>query len=325
MEQVRLESLAGGGWSSSAVTIGNFDGVHRGHQALATSATRWARAHGGRAVVLTLDPHPARVLAPQRAPRLLTTAEQRSELLQALGIDILAVLPFTPQIRHLEAEAFAREVLARALGARFVAVGEGFRFGHGRRGDVPGLRRLGAELGFEVEAVAPVVHDGGPVSSSRVREAVVRGSVEEARALLGRPYFVDGTVVEGERRGRTLGFPTANLESENEILPGAGVFAARCRLARGEWVPAVVNVGRRPTFGGREVSVEAHLLGFDGDLYGSRLRIAFHARLRGEQRFDGPEALAARIRKDISHAEALLAGIGTEERIFGGGGDDSGT
>jgi riboflavin kinase/FMN adenylyltransferase len=312
MERVRLERLAGRGWSSPAVTIGNFDGVHRGHRALAAAAKRWARAHGGRAVVLTFDPHPARVLAPERAPRLLTTAKQKAELLEALGIDILAVLPFTPELQHLEADEFARRVLAGALGARQVAIGEGFRFGHDRRGDVAMLRRLGVELGFGVEDVAPVLHDGRPISSSRAREALLRGAVEEARDLLGRRYFVDGLVVDGERRGRTLGFPTANLDPENEILPGAGVFVARCRLARGEWRWAVVNVGRRPTFGGGEVSVEAHLLGFDGDLYGSPLRIAFHARLRGEQRFEGPEALVAQIRKDVSRARALVAEIDSE-------------
>jgi riboflavin kinase/FMN adenylyltransferase len=309
MERVRLDSLADRGWSSPAVTIGNFDGVHRGHQTLAAAAIGWARAHGGRAVALTLDPHPARVLAPTHAPPLLTTMDQKAELLEAVGVDTLAVLPFTPELQRLEAEDFARKVLAGAIGARRVAVGEDFRFGHDRRGDVSTLRRLGRVLGFEVEEVAPVLHGGRPISSSRVREALLEGAVEEAQDLLGHPYFMDGTVVVGERRGHTLGFPTANLDSENEVVPGAGVFAARCRLAGGQWMGAVVNVGRRPTFGGHDVSVEAHLLGFEGDLYGSRLRIEFRGRLRGERRFPGPEALVAQIRKDVSRAEALLAEI----------------
>jgi riboflavin kinase/FMN adenylyltransferase len=318
MERVRLDSLAGRGWPSPAVTIGNFDGVHRGHQALTAAAIRWARAHGGRAVVLTLDPHPARVLAPGHAPPLLTTLDQKAELLEAVGIDMLAVVPFTPGLQQLEAEDFARRVLAGALGARMVIVGDGFRFGHDRRGDVPALGRLGAELGFEVEGVAPVLHGGRPISSSRVREALVQGQVEEAQALLGRAYFMDGVVVEGERRGRTLGFPTANLDSENEVVPGAGVYVARCRRAGGPWSGAVVNVGRRPTFGGRDVSVEAHLLGFEGDLYGSRLRIEFHRRLRGEQRFEGPDALVTQIRTDVARAQAFLAESPAEGRIVGG-------
>jgi riboflavin kinase/FMN adenylyltransferase len=289
------------------VTIGNFDGVHRGHVALIDSAARWAEPEGGHTVVLTLDPHPARLLDPARAPATLTTLDQKGELLAALGVDAFVVLPFTAELARRPAEEFVRQVLVRALEARMVVVGEDFRFGHRRRGDVAALESLGAQLGFGVRAVAPVVHGGRPVSSSRVREALARGQVEEARLLLGRPFFIDGRVVEGERRGRTLGFPTANLETPNETLPQGGVYAARCRVPSGRWVPAVVNIGRRPTFGGGAVSVEAHLIDFDADLYGADLRTEFAERLREERRFEGPEPLVAQIHEDVSRARAAMA------------------
>lgn len=307
MERVRLESLAPRGWPSPAVTIGNFDGVHRGHQALIDSAARWAAPEGGHTVVLTLDPHPARLLDPARAPATLTTLDQKGELLAALGVDAFVVLPFTAELARRPAEEFVRQVLVQALEAKMVVVGEDFRFGHRRRGDVAALEALGARLGFGVQAVAPVLHGGRPVSSSRVREALGRGQVEEARLLLGRPFFVDGRVVVGERRGRTLGFPTANLETPNETLPLEGVYAARCRVPSGRWVKAVVNIGRRPTFGGGTVSVEAHLIDFDGDLYGADLRTEFAERLREERRFEGPEPLVAQIREDVSRARAVVA------------------
>lgn len=307
MEQVRLESLTARGWPSPAVTIGNFDGVHRGHQALVAVAARGARSQKGTLVALTFDPHPGRLLDPQRGLATLTTLAQKEELLGRLGVQRLAVLPFTEELARLPPEEFARAVLAGALGARRVVVGEDFRFGQGRRGDVKTLGALGEDLGFEVEAVSAVLHGDRPVSSSRIRAALRAGNVEEAQALLGRPFFIDGTVVEGERRGRLLGFPTANLETENEILPCHGVYAARCRLSTGEWLPAVANFGRRPTFGANLPSAEAHIIDFDRDIYGEGLRLEFHARLRDEQRFPGPEALVAQIGKDVERARALVA------------------
>jgi riboflavin kinase/FMN adenylyltransferase len=307
MNQVRLESLAPREWPSPAVTIGNFDGVHRGHRTLIDAAARWAEAERGTVVVLTLDPHPARLLDPERAPTTLTTVEQKGELLAALGVDVFAVLPFTAALAERSAEDFVRRVLVQALGARRVVIGEDFRFGHRREGDVGRLRALGEEHGFGVEALAPVVHEGRPISSSRVREALARGEVAEARALLGRAFFLDGKVVAGERRGRTLGFPTANLDTPNETLPRVGVYAARCRVPSADWIPAVVNIGRRPTFGGGGVSVEAHLIDHDADLYGADLRTEFVARLRDERRFDGPGELVAQIGEDVARARTLVA------------------
>lgn len=312
MDRVRIERLSPLGWPSPAVTVGNFDGVHRGHRALVSAAVARAHESGGVSVVLTFDPHPARVLGPGRAPAALTTLAQKEELLGRLGVDHLAVLPFDAEVARLPPDAFAREVLHGALGAGHVVVGESFRFGHRREGDARLLATLGQDLGFSVRALPPVLEEGAPVSSSRVRDELGRGDVRTAQALLGRPYFVDAPVVRGDGRGRTIGVPTANLEPENEILPAGGVYAARCRVSAGAWHAAVVNLGHRPTFGGTDATVEAHLIDFEGDLYGSRVRLEFHERLRGEQRFDGPQALVARIREDVAQARALLSGPGGE-------------
>jgi riboflavin kinase/FMN adenylyltransferase len=234
------------------------------------------------------------------------TVAQRAEILGSLGISRLAVLPFTRELSHRSAEEFVHEVLVQALGSRVVVVGFNFRFGRDRAGDVAALQALGQRLGFQVRAVAPVLSDGVPVSSTRVREAIVRGAVEAARELLGRPFFVDGAVVRGVGRGRRLGIPTANLDPLNEILPGGGVYAARCRVGGGELAPAVVNVGRRPTFGGGAMLLEAHLLDFEGDLYGRMLRVAFERRLRDETRFPDAEALRKQILRDVEQARRVL-------------------
>ncbi len=316
MQRVRLESLEPRGWPAPVVTVGNFDGVHRGHQALVAAAVLGARSTGGVSVVLTFDPHPSRVLSPDRAPEALMTVDQKEELLSRLGVDRLALLPFTTEISRLAPEEFARRVLQRALGARRVVVGSNFRFGRGRAGDIALLRRLGDELGFEAQAVEPVWHEGAPISSTRIREALARGAVGAARELLGRAFFVDGEVVLGDGRGKLLGVPTANLALRNETLPRPGVYAATCRLLpAGGPRAAVVNLGRRPTFGGGETTLEAHLLDFSGDLYGAILRVEFQERLRDERRFDGPEALVKQIRDDIEAARAVLgASDGTVEK-----------
>jgi riboflavin kinase/FMN adenylyltransferase len=306
MERVRLDKLSPRGWAGTAVTVGNFDGVHRGHQALVREAVSGARAASGTAVALTFDPHPSRVLSPERALASLMTLDQKAEVLAGLGVDRLAVLPFTREVAEKTPEAFAREVLAVALGARLVVVGSNFRFGRAREGDVGQLEALGRALGFAVRAVEPVWHAGGPISSSRVREALARGAVASARELLGRSFFVDGLVMRGDGRGRGMGIPTANLEVVNETLPRAGVYACRVRLPDGAELAAVANLGRRPTFGGEATTLEAHLLDFEGDLYGADLRVAFVERLRDERRFPGPDALVAQIRADVAEARRVL-------------------
>jgi len=308
MEVVRLDSREPRGWSEAALAVGNFDGVHRGHQALVALAVRDARTAGGTSVVLTFDPHPSRVLSPDRAPSSLMTLEQKAEVLAGLGVDRLAVLPFTVELSRQEPEEFARHVLQRTLAARVVVVGSSFRFGRGRTGDLAMLRRLGEQLGFQVHGLRPVMSRGGPISSTRIREALSRGAVEAASDFLGRRFFVDGVVVRGEGRGRTLGIPTANFDLVNETVPGAGVYACWCRvLGDGSPArPAAVNVGHRPTFGGGVTTVEAHLLDYEGDLYGRRLRVEFAERLREERAFPGPEALVAQIRSDLGEARRVL-------------------
>jgi riboflavin kinase / FMN adenylyltransferase len=308
MRIVRLDGVAARDWADAALSVGNFDGVHRGHQALAAAVVAEARRLQSPGLVLSFDPHPSRVLAPERAPATLMTLEQRAEVLGGLGVDRLVVLPFTRALSQVSPEAFARSVLVDLLGARAVVVGANFRFGHGRVGDVLRLSELGEELGFRVVGVPPVVAEGSPISSTRVREALGRGDVSAAGALLGRPYFVDGAVVPGLGRGRTLGVATANLDPVNETLPSSGVYACHARVAgeQGTGHAAVVNLGRRPTFGGGSLQLEAHLLDFDGDLYGRRLRLFFVERLREERAFEGPQALVRQIELDIASARAVL-------------------
>jgi riboflavin kinase / FMN adenylyltransferase len=288
------------------VAVGNFDGVHRGHQSLVAATLAEARRRGRAAVVLTLDPHPARLLTPERAPAALLTLPQKAEILESLGADALAVLPFTHAVAAQAPGAFAAEVLLRGLAASVVVVGENFRFGHDRVGTLDTLEGLGRELGFEVSGVPAVLHDGAPISSSRVRTAITLGEVEEAALMLGRSPLLDGQVVAGEGRGRTIGIPTANVLSYNEIKPAKGVYACRARLASGAWHLAVVNVGERPTFGGVGVTIEAHLLDFQGDLYGETLRLLFDGRIRREQRFSSADELVAQIQHDIATARRLL-------------------
>jgi riboflavin kinase/FMN adenylyltransferase len=308
MEIVRLDTLDPLGWPRPAVTAGNFDGVHRGHQMLVAAAVADAREAGGTAVVLTFDPHPSRVLSPDRAPSTLMTVDQKAEILGELGVDRLAVLPFTLDLSRKTPEEFARSVLVGALGAGLVVVGSNFRFGRGRGGDVETLRGLGSALGFRVHGLEPVMHEGAPVSSSRIREALARGAVDAARALLGRRFFVDGSIVRGAGRGRTLGIPTANLDLWNETLPRGGVYACWCRIeGQPQRHRAVVNVGRRPTFGGGETTVEAHLLDFQEDVYGRGARLEFEMRVRDERPFPSAAALVEQIRADVEDARRALA------------------
>jgi riboflavin kinase / FMN adenylyltransferase len=317
LEVVRLETLEPRSWPRPAVAVGNFDGVHRGHQALVAQAVADARASKGTAVVLTFDPHPSRVLAPERAPATLMTLEQKAEWLFRLGVDRVAVLPFTPLLAAQPATEFAHRVLHGALQATTVVVGAAFRFGHGRAGDVALLRRLGRSLGFRVHGMRPVFHQGAPISSSRVREALARGDVAGAAEMIGRLFAIDGRVVQGVGRGRTLGIPTANLAPLNEMLPGNGVYACWLRVGgpgRPVW-PAAANVGRRPTFGGAETTVEAHVIGVDEDMYGQTARLAFQARLRPEETFPGAEALVAQIRRDVARAREELGAAGIPDGI----------
>jgi riboflavin kinase/FMN adenylyltransferase len=278
------------------VAVGTFDGVHLGHREVIRGAD----------TVLTFEPHPLSVIAPARAPRLLTTLERKAELVAGLGVEELVVVPFDREFAERSAQRFVDEVLARALRATHVSVGENFRFGHGAKGD-PALLR--ADGRFETR-VAPLLEvDGEVVSSSHIRGLVLGGAVEYADRLLGAPFTITGEVVHGDKRGRELGFPTANLiPAEGYVTPGHGVYACRATTADGRTYAAATNVGVRPMFvTGRGELIEAYLLDFDADIYGTDLRIAFLKRLRGEKRFDSVEALVEQMGRDVDEAREVAA------------------
>jgi len=319
---VRGSAALGAPPRRAVLTIGNFDGIHIGHRAILRTVTDRARALDGEAVVYTFDPHPRKVLQGARAPGLLTTTEQKLELLAAEQIDLVVLEPFTVEFARTPPEQFVRECVHARLAPREVYVGYDFHFGHDREGSMRTLTELGPRLGFAVTIIPEVTIGSRDVSSTRIRERLAAGEVEEAALLLGRPHAIRGRVVAGERRGRTLGFPTANLEPETEVLPGHGVYAGRVRLlddppaagspagpARGARFGAVTNVGRRPTFepDGRPLA-EAHLLDFRGDLYGRRIEVTFESRLREERRFAGADELREQIARDADEARRRLAG-----------------
>jgi len=312
--------------SGTVVTIGNFDGVHRGHLQLIARTCELAAAHDARAVVLTFYPHPAALLRPDHVPPMLQALGERVAQLRAQGIDEIVVLPFDATLAALDAEDFVDQVLVGRLGAVGVVVGENFRFGRGAMGDVGTLVELGTMRGIVVEPVGLVRADDNVLSSTALRARLAEGDVDAVARGLGRPFTLQGEVVHGEARGRTIGFPTANVAvADGLALPGDGVYACWASIGAdgrdaedgvtaavaAEVHPAVVNVGRRPTFDGTGRTVEAHLLDVPAglDLYGRRLTLAFVGRIRGEQRFDGPEALIARIHEDVVAARGLLGTV----------------
>jgi riboflavin kinase/FMN adenylyltransferase len=290
-----------------AVAIGNFDGVHLGHQAILAELLARGRESRLATAVVCFEPLPKEFFAGREAPARLMRLRDKAERIAKAGVDELRVLRFDARLAALEAEDFIERVLIGALGARQVVIGEGFRFGHGRRGDVAMLRRAGAHAGFGVGAVAPRMAGGRPVSSTRVREALAAGRLEEAATLLGRTFTIAGRVVAGEKLGRRLGFPTANLRLHRRVSPLAGIFAVRASGAGFERHPAVASVGTRPTVGGKEWLLEVHLFDVDADLYGQRLEVEFVARLRDELRFDDLEAMTAQMHDDARLARRLLA------------------
>ncbi len=298
--------------TSVVCTIGVFDGVHRGHREVIDTVRRSADELGLASAVVTFDGHPAHVVRPDSAPRLLTTLDQKLELLEAQGVDYVYLVHFDHERARTSAADFARQVFAESLHARRVVVGEDFHFGRAREGDVAALRGFGRHLGFEVVALPLVRHRPDatePVSSTAIRRALADGDVEAAAAMLGRHHEARGRVVEGDRRGRTIGFPTANLPVPGIMAwPADGVYAAWCTRADGTRWPAAVNIGSRPTFHDRDESrvLEAHLIDFDGDLYGEEIRVAFVNRLRGERRFSGVDELVRQLERDVEQARELL-------------------
>ncbi|MBX7192338.1 MAG: bifunctional riboflavin kinase/FAD synthetase [Sandaracinaceae bacterium] len=305
----------------SVVVPGNHDGVHRGHVALLARARELAAARGARVVALTFDPHPLALIAPERAPTPLTTIERRAELLVRAGADDVVVARFDRAYAELSAEDFVSQELVARLGACAVLVGADYRFGKGRKGEPGLLRALGAEGGFDVEVIDAVGSGAvARISSTTVREALREGDLARTRELLGRVHELEGVVVEGHRRGRTIGFPTANLEGVKVMLPPDGVYAIVARVLEGPrasepLLTGMLNVGTRPTFAAGR-SIEAHLFDVSRDLYGQRLRLGLVARLRDERRFDGVEALVAQLREDETHARQAVRALATDTTVL---------
>ncbi len=304
MEVIR--TVVGGGRRppDPVLAVGNFDGVHRGHQAILARVLERAGQQGGTAAVLTFDPHPVQVLTPEHGLRLLIPLAERLRLLERAGIAVTWVVRFDRRFAEQKPAEFIERVLIGGIGAREVCIGQGFRFGRGREGGPEDLRRIGEAGGLSVWVVPPVIADGEPISSSRIRRILEEGRVEEAAGLLGRPHAIEATVVRGAGRGAALGFPTANFDPPEEMIPGPGVYAARGAW-KSELRDGIVYIGSQPTFGGGRRRIELHLPGFSGNLYGERVRIEFLGQVRGEVHFPGPEALVAQIRKDLETARRI--------------------
>jgi riboflavin kinase / FMN adenylyltransferase len=293
----------------TVVALGAFDGIHLGHRAILGTAVERGRARGARVVACTFDRHPMEVLNPPRAPVALTTLDEQLTLIAETGVDLTLVLAFTPELAEVEPEAFTKDVIVGRLHAHEVVVGDNHTFGRGARGNAALLEEIGEPLGLRTHVVPPLLVDGVPVSSSQIRTVLREGDVVRAARYLGRPYSIAGTVTHGDARGRTIGFPTANLAPERPLLVPIGVYACRAEVD-GEPHRAVVNVGVRPTFGDNALAIEAHLLDVAEDLYGRSLRLEFIARLRGERKFSGIDELRAQIARDVEAARQALGSTG---------------
>jgi riboflavin kinase / FMN adenylyltransferase len=288
------------------LTIGNFDGVHRGHQTLFRKARERAETLAGESVVITFHPHPLQVLAPGQGPLFITPHERKLELIALCGIDVAVVVPFSSRFAQMSARDFVKALLVDKIGAKAIIVGEDYRFGYGREGDIAFLQKMGEKYGFKVETVSGVEMDGTVVSSTLIRQCIQEGDLREANRLLGHPYEIAGIVVPGHQRGgRLLGFPTANISLSGQAPPKPGVYVVEVAIGEGFYGGAA-NVGYNPTFGGNELSVEVFVFDFDENIYEKFIRVSFVDRLRDEKRFSGPEELTVQIRKDVEQARQIL-------------------
>lgn len=295
----------------SVVTVGTFDGVHRGHQAIIEYLQQRAREQAGPSTLVSFDPHPRSVVHEEDVP-LLTTVPERAQVLDALGLDRLVVVPFSEEFAQLSPREYVHDVLVERIGLQEVTVGYDHRFGKDRAGDVTLLRELGTEYGFSVDVIPAQEVDHDVVSSSSVRALLQdEGAVQKANERLGRPYQLQGTVARGDGRGRQIGFPTANLalDDARKLVPKRGVYATQVQLPGGRHCGGMMNIGRRPTFDGMDVTAEVHLLNFEGDLYGEHLSVQFLQRLRDEQRFESAEALAAQLSEDEQRCTAVVEAV----------------
>jgi riboflavin kinase / FMN adenylyltransferase len=307
METIHYPDDARPAWLVQPVlALGNFDGLHRGHLKIIERVRRGAAEHGGTPMAMTFDPHPSRIVRPDKAPPLLMTKDQRLEALERAGVHCVAVVRFTRTLSEWDPETFVRLVLVEWLRVSDVWVGANFLFGHERKGNFSLLRVLGQRYGFRAEKIDPVRYKDFVVSSTRVRRLITEARVDEAGALLGHPYFVDGVIVEGRRRGREIGYPTANLRTGNELIPPHGVYATTMTV-EGVVHAGLTNIGTRPTFGEANTTIETHLLQYGGDLYGRSVRLGFVQRLRDERRFEDVDALRAQIEADERRAVRLFS------------------
>ena len=297
-------------WHQPVLALGNFDGMHRGHLKIIERVRRGAEERGATAVAMTFDPHPSKIVRPDKTPPLLMTHPQKLDALARAGMHGVAIVRFTPALAQWDPERFVRTVLVEWLHVAEVWVGANFLFGHDRAGNFSTLRSLGARYGFRAEKIDPVRYKDFVVSSTRVRRLITEGRMDEAGALLGHYYTIGGTVVQGQHRGKGLGFPTANVCADNELIPPSGVYATTASVD-GAAFPSVTNIGTRPTFEeGQEIVIESHVLDFDKDLYGAKLKLGFVQRLRDEKKFDGVDALKAQIDADRARARDLFDRMG---------------
>lgn len=287
------------------VTLGNFDGVHLGHQAIFKQVVAWALDTGGTSATFTFEPHPLKVLAPHRSPKLLCTFREKMEQIEASGMDVVICANFTPEFASQQPEDFVKEVLVDTLRTKALFVGYDYAFGKNRAGNIDFLREAGARYGFDVHVIGPVKIEGITVSSTKIRQLIMDGEVCLASKLLGRPYSIEGTVIPGHSRGRKLGFPTANLTTPNELPPREGVYAVTL-LVEGRELKGIANIGKNPTFGDSEASYEVHIFEFDEDLYGKFLKMKFIKRVRDEVKFKSVDELVAQIKKDVETVKTIL-------------------
>jgi riboflavin kinase/FMN adenylyltransferase len=293
-------------WGRCVVTIGVFDGVHRGHQQIIGRAVARARESNNSSVLLTFDPHPSEVVRPGSHPPVLTTQRTKAELVEQLGIDVFCVVPFTPEVMRMAPDEFVHEMLVSALHVTAVVVGENFRYGRKAAGDVPALTQSGRNFGFAVEGVPLLEDDGTTISSTYIRSCIAGGEVAAAARALGRPHRIEGVVVRGDGRGAGIGYPTANLApAAYAAVPADGVYAGRLRRS-GSVLPAAISIGTNPTFEGQEHRIEAYVLDFDGDLYGEAVAFEFVERLRATERYDSVDELIAQMDRDVDRTRQLV-------------------
>lgn len=305
MKIIRSLDDIGKPFDRAVATLGNFDGVHLGHRAIFRSLVERARRDGGVSIVCTFDPHPLKILAPGHAPRLINTRAEKERLIAASQIDILLQIPFDYHLAALSPATFVDEILLNKLGVHHLIVGYDYAFGKERTGDVGFLCAQGKEKGFGVDIFGPVQCNGSVLSSTRVRQGILRGDVKGAKNLLGRHFNLEGKVVHGDKRGKSLGFATANIETDKELLPQSGVYAGRVRFNANEY-NAVINIGHKPTFGESNLTIEVHILDFSGNLYDEKMRVYFVERLRDEKKFSAADELIHAITADIERARAIL-------------------